>query len=168
MGDRVQLVSARNEEWAARYTAIAACIADVLPDAEIRHIGSTAVAGFESKDVVDVVVGVHAAAVSDAVNVLSASGFDLEGERSEHAWLSSPDRQDRPAIIHVVVFLGEQWRRRLAFRDLLRRDPAARRRYLAVKRAAAAATNSWGDYTARKASVVSELLNEVGPANERR
>lgn len=165
MGDRVQLVRARSEEWAARYTAIAARIANVLPDAELRHIGSTAVAGFESKDVVDVLVGVHAVAVADAANLLSASGFDLEGKRSEHAWLSSPDRRDRSAVIHVVIHFGDQWHRRVAFRDLLRRDPAARRRYLAVKRAAAAAADDWGDYTARKASVVSELLNEVDLGN---
>lgn len=131
----------------------------MFPHARIEHIGSTAVPGLPGKDVVDVMLGVDRQLVDDTVVALSTGGFDVEGQRAGHGWLSWPHRCARQVVVHVVALDGSQWNDRLAFRDLLRTDPGARARYLAVKRAAAADSTGWGDYTAFKAPVVTELLS---------
>lgn len=87
------------------------------------------------------------------------SRFDCEGHREGHAWLSVPDRACRRAIVHLVPFEGRQWVRRLAFRDILRRDAHARMRYLNVKREAVRHAADWGAYTAHKASVVAQIFD---------
>lgn len=131
---------------------------ELLPSASIEHIGSTAVDGMIAKDVVDVLVGVAPDGVSDSVRVLLDAGFDCEGQRSGHAWCSWPSRRSRSSVIHVVDFDGAQWRARLAFRDVLRREADARDLYVRVKKNAAVQANGWGDYTAAKADVVREIL----------
>ncbi|PYF98365.1 dephospho-CoA kinase [Georgenia satyanarayanai] len=157
----VRLVPSRHEEWHLRYTGMAGRLAVLLPGAHVEHIGSTAVPGLPAKDVVDVLVGVDAADVVEAAHRLRAAGLDLEGERAHHCWLSAPDRRSRDYVVHVVEHGGRPWTRRLAFRDLLRRDADARGRYLRVKEAAARESQGWDDYTQAKSPVVAELLGEA-------
>ncbi|MFE6733621.1 GrpB family protein [Microbacterium sp. NPDC057650] len=159
-GERVVLVDSRGEEWAERYAMLRERIAVILGDAQIEHIGSTSVPEMPAKDVVDVLVGVPSADVTGATALLEAAGFDVEGVRDGHAWLSIPHRDARTAVVHVVVHDDRQWQDRTDFRDLLRQSPAARDRYLAVKEQAAASAVDWGDYTASKADIVTTLLAE--------
>ncbi|MDR2996744.1 MAG: GrpB family protein [Microbacterium sp.] len=158
--ERVVLVDSRGGEWADRYAVLRGHITALLSDVPIEHIGSTSVPGMPSKDVVDVLVGVACGDVAAAASRLEAAGFDLEGARDGHAWLSSPHRAARTAVVHVVIHDGRQWRDRLDFRDLLRCSPEARDRYLAVKERAAALATGWGEYTAFKADTVTTLLAE--------
>ena len=61
--------------------------------------------------------------------------------------------------LHIVVLGGAQWDDRLAFRDLLRRDPDLVRRYAALK--TALATQHRGDreaYTDAKADFVRSVI----------
>ncbi|NHB84991.1 GrpB family protein [Tessaracoccus sp. HDW20] len=87
---------------------------------------------------------------------LRDEGFDLEGALPHHAWLGFPSRDDRRYVIHVVEY--GSWQRRIDFRDLLRRDPGARARYLEVKLASAEASANWDEYTQSKTDVVAGLL----------
>ncbi|MGO1285984.1 MAG: GrpB family protein [Brachybacterium sp.] len=158
-GQPVELVGSRLQEWALRFEFLARSVRAALPDAQIAHIGSTAVPGLPAKDVVDLVVGVHAEEELDAAYALRAAGWDLEGERDGHCWLSIPNRQERKAVAHVVEVDGSIWRERVAFRDLLRQDAIARATYLDAKERAAATAEGWGDYTRAKAPIVGELLD---------
>lgn len=157
---RVVLVPERHAHWARRFAALSARIGLLLPDAAIEHIGSTAIPDFPSKDVVDVLVGVSEARLDESVKSLRQDGFDMEGRRSGHAWLSVPSREQRTAVVHVVTRGGQHWCDRIEFRDLLRRSPQARARYLRVKTYAADDSLGWGEYTARKATVVHAMLSE--------
>ncbi|WP_298036156.1 GrpB family protein [uncultured Microbacterium sp.] len=157
-GTAVILVSGKDAEWHARFESLAARIHSLAPGARIAHIGSTAVPAYEAKDVVDVLVGVPREQIAVVSRVHKNAGFDEEGCRDRHAWLSVPSRGAREAVVHVVEAGGEQWRRRLAFRDLLRSDAAARHRYLEVKRQSAATATGWGAYTAGKSDIVAALL----------
>jgi GrpB-like predicted nucleotidyltransferase (UPF0157 family) len=70
----------------------------------------------------------------------------------------------RVAHIHVVDFDGEQWRNYLLFRDLLRRDPAARAQYEFAKPQVAVEVGAdRTTYTDRTSSIVGHLLD--GAAN---
>lgn len=161
------LVQRHPDEWRARFVALRDRIRAVVAHARIEHIGSTAVAGMPAKDVVDVLVGVPADAVDATVERLVADGWDHEGGRPGHAWLSVPNRYARDAVVHVVVAGSAQWRHRITFRDLLRESADAREQYLRVKECAAARSAGWGDYTAAKAGTVASLLEADRVETER-
>ena len=130
----------------------------LAPGLRVEHIGSTSVPDLAAKDVVDLLIGVGQDRILSLSQELAAAGFDLEGRLPGHCWLSYPTRAERQYVLHVVGFDSLQWRRRIAFRDLLRSDPRARERYLTAKRSAADETSGWDAYTQSKTSVVSELL----------
>ena len=155
----VQLVAAKDAEWRERFSRIALQIEAAVPDAAIEHIGSTSVAGFAAKDVIDVLVGVDPAEVAHTASQLAAIGLDLEGQRSAHAWLSFPSRTNRMSVVHVVGRESAQWQDRIDFRDLLRQSSDARTVYLAHKQLCAAKHPGWGEYTAAKAEIVGRLLD---------
>lgn len=156
--ERVTLSDSEYEEWSRRATEMSAKLAEVLPLAEIEHIGSTAVPGLPAKPVVDLAIGVARGEVVRSARELSRYGFDLEGERDNHAWLSFPDRSARTFVLHVLEFQGEEWLRRLRFRDILMTDQVSRDSYLAGKREAARWAVGWGEYTRAKSAVVSAIL----------
>ncbi|MGO2745974.1 GrpB family protein [Microbacterium sp.] len=160
---RVTLVPSEHEHWARMAGEMAVLLSSYLPAATIEHIGSTAVPGLPAKPVVDLAVGMDAGGVERSAHELARRGFDLEGERAGHAWLSWPDRSDRTFVIHVFEFQGVEWKRRLRFRDILVSDAESRAKYLAVKQTAAATATGWGDYTRAKAAVVFSILDEIGP-----
>ncbi|MBN8424665.1 GrpB family protein [Microbacterium esteraromaticum] len=159
--DCMVLVDGGHAEWARRAARMSLEILSVLPSASIEHIGSTAVPGLPAKPVVDLAVGVSAREVSRSAHQLAQHGFDLEGERSHHAWLSFPVRSARAYVVHVLEFRGEEWTKRVRFRDILLADEMSRERYLAVKQEASARAKDWGEYTRAKASVVSEILQRI-------
>jgi GrpB-like predicted nucleotidyltransferase (UPF0157 family) len=160
--DSIELVPADPKGWAARFDAVRVRLVSLLPDAEVDHIGSTSIPELPAKDVVDVLVGVNRNQWRTAMDSLSSDGFDCEGHREGHAWFSLPDRSNREIIVHLVESHGDQWDRRMKFRDILRRDISARERYLNVKRDAAVSTKDWGAYTRHKADVVAAILKSAG------
>ncbi|OYN91538.1 hypothetical protein CGZ92_00385 [Parenemella sanctibonifatiensis] len=152
------LAPSNHQPWTQLAATMALRISEHLDSARVEHIGSTAVPGLPARPVVDLAVGVEAGQIAYAAAELARHGFDLEGQRPAHAWLSHPDRSARSFVIHVCEFDGPEWQRRLRFRDILIADEHQRAKYLAVKRSAAATTHDWGEYTAAKASVVAEIL----------
>jgi dephospho-CoA kinase len=122
-----------------------ACGAKAL---RVDHIGSTAVPGFEAKDVIDIQLTVASLDVADELaSSLAAVGYP----RAEHITEDVPHTDDpsvwqkrihgaadpgRPANVHVRVdgWPGQQFA--LMFRDWLIANPDAREEYLAVKRTA--------------------------------
>ncbi|MFS0718012.1 GrpB family protein [Arthrobacter sp. 1P04PC] len=157
----VTLVASRYEEWADHYARFAAAILEVLPEAHCEHIGSTSVPDLPAKDVIDVIVGVKVSSVQNAARALKMAGFALEGMKPGHCWLAWPSRRHRESVVHVVAFEGTEWSARIAFRDLLREDPAARAEYFEAKKIAADAASGWSDYTAAKYPTVARLLTRT-------
>ncbi|WP_104161269.1 GrpB family protein [Arthrobacter sp. ZGTC212] len=161
----VFLVPSRYSEWTGMAAEMMDKIRQQVHGVHLEHIGSTAVPDLPAKDVVDILVGVEADRVSSVSRHLATIGFDLEGERDRHCWLSHPSRSSRSYIVHVVEFESLPWCRRISFRDLLRSDESARTEYLHTKVRAAEAARNWDDYTQSKTSVVSNLLS--GSASEK-
>lgn len=74
----VVLVPSRSDEWLARFGEVRTAVAALLPDAEVEHIGSTAVPGLPAKDVVDVLIGLtDGAQIATAAAILAAESWDL-------------------------------------------------------------------------------------------
>lgn len=158
--DRVVLVPSEYEAWAELAAEFTARIADLAPGLPVEHIGSTSVPGLEAKPVVDLLVGAAPGTVGGVTETLREAGFDVEGMREHHSWMSYPTRSDRRVIVHVLDRGSRGWERRLRFRDILRSSSVARERYLKVKRDSALRTLNWDEYTLSKSEVVNAILAE--------
>lgn len=158
----MELVQSRPAEWAQRFQGLARELRELVGlEVSIEHIGSTAVPDLPSKDVVDILVAVTPGHVPSVGDSLVEGGFILEGQREGHTWLTRRESGRRVCVIHVVETESRQWVRRIAFRDLLRRDADARAEYLQTKRAAETGTSNWNDYTQAKTETVHRLLRRI-------
>jgi dephospho-CoA kinase len=114
-------------------------------DAEVAHIGSTAVPGVPAKDVIDLMLAVRTLADADALaGALADAGFPRRpGEWSDNArgipgktWpkrMHGSADPGRPVHLHIQVAGSPGWRFALLMRDHLRSVPAARDGFAAAK-----------------------------------
>jgi GrpB-like predicted nucleotidyltransferase (UPF0157 family) len=130
--------------WAERYRRVAHDVAAGLGDAlrepggrllEVHHVGSTAVAGLLVKPTLDVMARLAVWPPTDGTLArLTRLGFRDHGEAGEpgRRFLS---RGGHAEHLHLVAPASDQLTRHVALRELLLRDPRARRRYEEAKRA---------------------------------
>jgi GrpB-like predicted nucleotidyltransferase (UPF0157 family) len=131
-----------------------------LPEDAIEHIGSTAVPGLEAKPVIDMMSGTATyPPPRGLLSRLEILGYRNLGEAGVPQRIYLRLREGQAFNLHVVQLGGEHWTNNLAFRELLRRDAAARARYAAAKRKALQATNGLLAYSNAKHGVVTELLD---------
>lgn len=128
----------------------------------IEHIGSTAVPGLLAKPVID--LAVRARVRVDPFSwepFLSAIGYALHrgGPKNHGVYVRSVDGE-RTHILHAFAHDGWDDCHQRLFRDVLLRDPHARRRYAELKRQMADLHATGRDYTAAKRGLVEELVNE--------
>jgi len=115
-------------------------------DADVTHIGSTAVPGLPAKDLLDLMLAVPTLAEADRLaGALGAAGLPRRaGEWHDNArglpgktWpkrLHGSADPGRPVNLHVRVAGSPGWRFALLMRDHLGAVPAARDEYAAAKR----------------------------------
>jgi len=149
-------------EWPRRFARWRDRVGVTLGATALRteHVGSTSVPGLAAKPVIDIQVSV--ADIADEaryVAQLESAGLQLSNRDDVHRYFSPLPEQPRDLHLHVCQ-AGSGWEREhLLFRDYLRAHPAAADRYLAGKRAAAAA---WRDdrwaYTEAKTGVILDIL----------
>lgn len=110
---------------------------------DVQHIGSTAVPDMPAKPIIDILTGVESMAIAErVVEPLLHSGYTTSAEFNstlrERLWFMRWANGRRTHHLHVVVFGGIEWRRRLHFRDALRSSPQLAHRYLLLKQQLAA------------------------------
>ena len=147
------------KSWALDFAAIGADLRNALGKAALRldHIGSTSVAGLDSKDVIDVQLTLagfdgfeelvepvenNGYVFREAVRAdhrpwdhKLAGAFDYDPDWEKRYFRSAPDR--RRVHLHVRAAGRPNQRYALLFRDFLRRHPDAAACYAAAKRALA-------------------------------
>ncbi len=127
-----------NDEWPSRFEAEARRIRDALGDVAVRieHVGSTAVPGLAAKDTIDIQVSVAKMDRALYETPLESLGYTSVWDEAtdEHHFFGLP-YTTRPRMFNVHVCpAGSEWERRhIAFRDYLRANPSAARRYAAFK-----------------------------------
>ncbi|GAA3340979.1 dephospho-CoA kinase [Amorphoplanes nipponensis] len=114
-------------------------------DADVTHIGSTAVPGLPAKDLLDLMLAVPTLAEADRVaGALGEAGlprrpgdwYDNARGMPGQTWpkrLHGNADPGRPVNLHVRVTGSPGWRFALLMRDHLRAVPAAREEYAAAK-----------------------------------
>ena len=137
--------------FAAERDRLTASLGEVA--VRIDHVGSTAVAGLAAKPWIDIQVEVRRMLPRDAYrDPLLVLGYVHHPDDDDHEFF---DR--RPYHVHVCAAGGDWARRHLAFRDLLRRDPAARAAYQSEKLRLAAEHDDVLAYTEAKTPIIRRL-----------
>jgi GrpB-like predicted nucleotidyltransferase (UPF0157 family) len=102
----------------------------------VHHVGSTAVPGLDAKPIIDILVGVDSLGASRACfDPLAKLDYLYAPYRTaEMHWFCKPHPSRRTHHLHLVPTDSRRFCDELAFRDLLRGDPATAREYEALKR----------------------------------
>ena len=124
-------------KWPSRFQTHADTIRAALGAAaqRIEHIGSTSVPDMPAKPIIDVLVVLDSPEhEAGYVPALEQAGYVLrirEPSFDQHRMLRTPERDMH---LHVFPPTSPKVERYLLLRDLLRREPAARRLYADTKR----------------------------------
>lgn len=132
----------------------------------IHHIGSTSVPGLVAKPTIDIALVVSSIDVFiTRVNAVEALGYEYRPTAmfdEHHLFLRRIEDEERTHHLHVVSTSCSELDDWLEFRDLLRRDPQAARRYGELKRAMAERHyTDRGAYVDAKTPIINDLLNEA-------
>jgi len=109
----------------------------------VEHIGSTAVPGLGARPIIDMMLGAPDLAQVDArMPALEAEGYryvkEFEKSVPERRYFTRMDTPPGMFHLHAVVLGSPFWKRHLAFRDVLRSDPALADKYWRLKQHLAA------------------------------
>ncbi|HEY7256925.1 MAG TPA: GrpB family protein [Solirubrobacterales bacterium] len=128
----------------------------------IHHVGSTAVPGLAAKPVIDILVGVADLASSRACFEPLAELDYLYAPYlpGEMHWFCKPDPGRRTHHLHLIPEPSLRYREELAFRDLLRAEPATASDYVALKtRLAEEFERDREAYTDAKSAFIARVLS---------
>jgi GrpB-like predicted nucleotidyltransferase (UPF0157 family) len=158
------LVADHDPSWAAIFDQLNQDLTAALGTLAvgIEHVGSTAVPGIKAKPIIDIAVGIRPVDSESVIEVMSSAGWLFRGDKGAQGGLLfvyEPQPQVRLAHAHAVEHGGLAWNDYLAFRDLLRGDPAARLRYEQTKlQLAVQFPANRAAYTAGKQHLVRQLM----------
>jgi GrpB-like predicted nucleotidyltransferase (UPF0157 family) len=165
--------------WASEFSDLAAVLTSALGSTArwVDHIGSTAVPGLVAKDVIDIQVVVSHLDPDAIAQALGPSGFVVASEqwnRRDHipaGWSGDARQWDklvfrpRPELrtsnVHVRVSGSPNERYALLFRDYLRADEAAARRWGRFKTALGAACGTLSEYGSVKDPATDILMESA-------
>lgn len=129
----------------------------------VEHIGSTSVPGLAAKPIIDMMAPVRSLSeAAAAVEPMTTLGYRNGVHRPEEAhYFFKPDTDnwwERTHQLHLTQPTSILWRRRIAFRDALRRHAHYRTRYEQLKRDLA---NTHGTDLMAYARNKDDFVNEV-------
>ncbi|HKG26355.1 MAG TPA: GrpB family protein [Thermomicrobiales bacterium] len=168
---RYQDPAAALRPYDPRYPEVARRVIDLIrsrmPDAEVEHVGSTAIPGCAGKGVVDLMLVYppgRLAAARDALDGLGFQRHDRRGafpeERPVRIGTLEDDGETFRLHVHVIAADSPEVATQRHFRDTLRADPALVEVYVARKRAVlAAGVTDGNDYNLGKESFIQRVLD---------
>ncbi|MGY0552499.1 GrpB family protein [Vreelandella sp. 2A-K22] len=155
--------------WPALFEKERDRLLDLFPDEflAIEHIGSTAVHGLSAKPIIDILAGVESMHQADDLleplcRAKYATSLAYNASLVGRRWLMRWAEGRRTHHLHLMVYGGEEWHRRLAFRNRLRADTELAQRYEKKKRLwAAEFTSDREAYTAAKGDFIKQGLKNA-------
>ena len=159
------IVVAYDPAWAAAYERERVQIAAALGEwaRAIEHIGSTAVPGLRAKPVIDILVAVDRLdRVGDYAARLAPLGYMHRSHEDDDVRLFFRKGTPRSHHLHIVRWGGQEHRRHVLFRDVLRAQPDVAQEYAALKDALAARFRDQ-----REVYVVTRVLERAENENRR-
>lgn len=176
MGDAPVLIEEHNPGWARRFAEQRDLLGVSLQPwlrGSIQHVGSTAVPDLPAKPIVDIAAPVTSLGDAQrAIPVLEQAGWlhwPSDPNGSWRLWFLRPRPETRTHHLYLIQHDDPHLRELTAFRDRLRTDESARKRYAALKQRLAQEHRTDRDaYTAAKTGFVATLLQQAGIAMEPR
>lgn len=163
------IVLTYDEAWKSAFVHIKEEIEDVLGDmiVGIEHVGSTSVKGMSAKPCIDIDVVIKDYSVFGEVAVkLAEIGYVHEGnlgikDREAFKYSSKPHLMMHH--LYVCPRSSEELHRHITFRDFLRSNPDAVKKYSAIKeKASELFPNDIDKYIEYKAPCIEELYKQCG------
>ena len=158
-----------DESWKLAFEEIKREIADVLGDfiIGIEHVGSTSVEGLSAKPCIDLDVVIKDYSVFDAVvRNLESIGYIHEGNlgiQDREAFKYSNKLHLMQHHLYVCPQYSKELHRHITFRDFLRSNPEAAKKYGTVKEEAAQLfPNDIDKYIEYKTPCIQELYEMCG------
>jgi GrpB-like predicted nucleotidyltransferase (UPF0157 family) len=149
--------------WPGRFESERERLRPLLPEAEIHHIGSTAVPGLPAKPIIDLMALVEELDAPIAA-LVEQGGYQypeaFNATLSHRRWLCRPTAAHRTHHLHLVDE-REELARHLRFRDRLRASATLRDEYARLKHELAERTG--GDreaYTEAKSAFVERVATD--------
>lgn len=107
--------------------------------AQVEHIGSTAVNGLAAKPIIDIMIGLPDFSAADKfVPEIEALGYEYfkkyEDEMPFRRYFAKNSNEIRTHQIHLVEISDEFWERHIFFRDYLRQNSEAAKKYADLKK----------------------------------
>jgi GrpB-like predicted nucleotidyltransferase (UPF0157 family) len=130
----------------------------------IEHFGSTAVPGLAAKPIIDILAGVDSMSGADELmeplcRAKYTTSMEFNATLIGRRWLMRWAEGRRTHHLHLVVYGGQEWDRRLAFRNILRANTELAQQYELNKRLWAAQFRSDREaYTGAKEDFIREAL----------
>jgi len=121
-------------EWIGRFRYEEKALARVFGEhaIAIEHVGSTSVPGLAGRPIVDILVGLRGVApVPDELAALKDLGYGRVRPRESRLYVCKGT--PRAVTVHFAQWGSARWFRMIDFRQVLRSDEDARRRYAALK-----------------------------------
>jgi GrpB-like predicted nucleotidyltransferase (UPF0157 family) len=150
-----------DEAWPEQFSAEATRLVRELAETAVavEHIGSTAVVGLTAKPIIDVMVGVSSLAASEELaRRLIQLGYEDCGGVDDRQYFRK--RAAEPHYnVQVIEYPSPTWTANVLFRDFLRSDPEAAKRYAEAKRAAAVEAPTLLAYSRLKTLTIEKLLS---------
>jgi len=149
--------SSYQAQAATAFASVADEVSRLLPNAQLEHIGASAISGAVSKGDLDICVLVAPQAHAQAVQTLQATGYAIKADTLHTpalCMLLSP-RSDMDVALQVVA-KGSEFEFFLHFRDALRANPALVEQYNQLK--TRFATRGEERYRAEKSRFITAVL----------
>lgn len=120
-------------------------------DAQVEHIGSTAVPGLGGKGIIDIAIAAKKENMNKVSKQLQTLGYEFRPTFSTLdrlyfiIYLPDPKEVTRRYHVHLTYPTNSEWNEFLAFRDYLKKHPEALREYAELKKRAAQEANEDGE-----------------------
>jgi GrpB-like predicted nucleotidyltransferase (UPF0157 family) len=124
----------RRDRWAQRFEREAAALAHALGEGvvAIEHVGATSVPGLAARPILDVLVGLPGPGPTPAqLAALERLDYRPPRRRAGRAYVCKG--RPREVTVHFAQWGSPRWWRLVDFRDALRGEADARRRYEELK-----------------------------------
>ena len=155
--------------WQSAFEKIKGEIEEAIGDLiiGIEHVGSTSVEGMSAKPCIDIDVIIKNYSVFPAVvDDLKAIGYIHEGDlgiKDREAFKYSGKEHLQMHHLYVCPQYSEELHRHIVFRDFLRNDPEAVKKYSLIKeKAAELFPNDIDGYIEYKSPCIEELYKKCG------
>jgi GrpB-like predicted nucleotidyltransferase (UPF0157 family) len=167
--EKARAVLLYDPEWPRRFEAERAVLEQALAVwlvGGIHHVGSTAVPGLAAKPTIDMIGGVRdLEAARAAFEPLRSLEYQYREHRPEaHCFHKPRGAQWWEAThhLHLTEPGSDIWRERLAFRDVLRADPALAAEYQEWKLTHGRGAGAVSAYVGDKRAFVARVLAKAG------